>query len=204
MIQLAQCPRCLRKVYPGTRNGKKYAFDYFVTVDGDILSGNPHSETCPWGFMRDPLANGPMMIKDYADVLDEIQTIWKLGCVELEPRPPINWNEVDIYQQPPPLRHLNPITCQLIKQGGPYPKGNRNKLNTYFTGTVVSKAKKKKVIAILVERELFDKIHDFVYNYRSGNREGKPLKQVVVAGYYLIMNSTVPSEQKREIHDYGF
>ena len=203
MIQLAQCPRCLRKVYPGTRNGKKCAFDYFVTVEGEILSGNLHAQTCPWGSQRDPLASGPMMIKDYADVLDEIQMIWKLSCIELQQKPPIDWNNVDIYQQQPPLRHLNPITYRLIKQGGPYPRANRPKLNTYFTGTVVSRTKKRKVIAILTQEELFNKIHGFIYNYCSSNREGKSLKQVIVAGYRLLLENTVPLEKKKEEHHYA-
>lgn len=189
MIKLEQCHKCLRKVYPGTRNGKKYFFDYFVNVKGEIVSANSHFETCPWGSQRDPFANGPTIITDYADYLDEIQMIWKLDCTKLEPRPSIEWNEVHIYHGQPPFRHLNPITFMLTKLGGPYPRENRGELVKYFTGTVVSK--KKTVVALLAERELFDKIHDFLYQYHSRNRDQKPLKQVIVAGYHILLNSTV-------------
>lgn len=199
MIQLVKCPQCLRKVYPGTRNGKLFIYDYIVNQDGAITSWLPHSETCPWSPLRDPLANEQMKIRDYADVLDEIQMIWKLDCAVLEPLPPIDWEDVDIYHKQPPLRHLNPITNQLIKLGGPYPKGNRVELANYFIGTVVNSAKKT-VVALIVTDTLFDKVHDFLYQYDSRSREKKQLKQVVVARYRLILDRTVPTERNGKYH----
>ncbi len=199
MIQLAKCPRCLRKVYPGTRNGKPFAYDYIVNQDGEIISWLPHSETCPWSPLRDPLGGGEMKIRDYADMLDEIQMIWKLDCALLEPLPPIAWDDVEVYREQPPLRHVNPVTNQLIKASGPYPKGNRQELIAYFVGTVVNSAKKT-VVALMITRELFDKVHDFLYQYDSRNCGKMPLKQVVVAGYWLILDSTVPTEQNRTYH----
>ena len=192
MIKLEQCPKCLRKVYPGTRNGRKYFFDYFVNVKGEIVSANSHAETCPWGLPRDPLANGPTIITEYADLLDEIQMVWKLDCAALEPRPLIEWDEVDIYHERPPFRHLNPVTFMLTKLGGPYPRKNRIELVECFTGTVVSK--RQTVVALLAERELFDKVHDFLYQYHSRNREQKPLKQVTVAGYRILLDTAVISK----------
>lgn len=198
MIQLEQCPKCLRKVYPGTRNGKRYFYDYYVNVKGEIESSNSHFETCPWGTQRDPFADGTTIITDYADILDEIQMIWKLDCAALEPKSPIEWNEVDIYHQQPPIKHLNPITFMLTKLGGPYPRKNRAELIKCFTGTVVSK--KRTVVALMAERELFDKIHDFLYQYHSRNRNKKPLKQVIIAGYRILLDTTVISQQKKESH----
>ena len=143
MIQLAKCPQCLRQVYPGTRNGKPFAYDYIVNRDGEIISWLPHSETCPWSALRDPLGDDQMKIRDYADMLDGIQMIWKLDCALLEPLPAIVWEDVEVYREQPPLRHVNPVANQLIKAGGPYPKGNRQELIIYFVGTVVNSAKKK-------------------------------------------------------------
>jgi len=140
-----------------------------------------------------------MKIRDYADVLDEIQMIWKLDCAVLEPLPPIDWDDVDIYQEQPPLRHLNPVTYQLVKLGGPYPKGNRVTLANYFVGTVVNSAKKT-VVALIVTDTLFDKVHDFLYQYDSRNREKRQLEQVVVAGYRLILGRTVPTERNGKYH----
>ncbi len=194
MIKLEQCPKCLRKVYSGTQNGRRYFFDYFVNVKGEIESANPHAETCPWGTPRDPFANGPTIITDYADVLDELQMIWKLDCAVLEPRPSIEWNEVDIYHQQPPFKHLNPVTLMLTKPGGPYPRGKRVELVEYFTGTVMSK--KKTVVALIAERKLFDKVHDFLYQYHSRNRDQNPLKQVIVAQYRILLDSVVISKKK--------
>ena len=199
MIQLTKCPRCLRKVYPGTRNGKPFIYDYIVNQDGEITSWLPHSGTCPWSPLRDPLTNDQMKIRDYADVLDEIQMIWKLDCAVLEPLPSIDWDDVDIYHAQPPLRHLNPITYQLVKLGGPYPKGNRVELVNYFIGTVVNSTKKT-VIALIVTDTLFDKVYDFLYQYDSCSRDKRQLKQVVVAGYRLILDRTVPSEPNRKYH----
>lgn len=196
MIQLAKCPRCLRHIYPGTRNGKTFAYDYIVNQDGEITSWLPHNETCPWSPFRDPLS-GQMKIRDYADVLDELQMIWKLDCAVLEPKASINWDDVDIYRDQPPFRHLNPVTYQLVKPGGPYPKGNRAELAISFVGTVVNSVKKT-VVALMVVRELFDKVHEFLYQYDSHSSRKGPLKQVVVAGYWLILDSAVPTEHQQD------
>ena len=199
MIKLEQCPKCLRDVYPSTRNGRKYFLDYFVNVKGEIQSANSHDETCPWGTLRNPLANKPTIITDYADALDELQMIWKLDCTVLEPKPPIEWNQVDIYHEQPPFRHLNPVTFMLTKLGGPYPHGKRIELAQCFTGTVVSK--KKTVVALIAQRKLFDKVHDFLYQYHSRNHDQKPLKQVIVAGYRILLDSTViPKIQSNTRH----
>ncbi|MCG9128002.1 hypothetical protein JT359_10425 [Candidatus Poribacteria bacterium] len=198
MIQLAKCPKCLRKVFPGNRNGKKFAYDYIVNQDGEIVSWLPHSYSCPWSSMRDPLVNGRMKIKDYADILDEIQMIWKLDCAEIEPKPPIDWEQVDIYHQQPPLRHLNPITYHLVKPGGPYQSEQRKHLHEHFKGTIVNKPNNT-VAAIIVELELFDKIHDFLYQYNS--KDKKSLKPITIMGYRLLLDRDVPSEQKK--YHYG-
>ena len=188
MIQLAKCPRCLRKVYPGTRNGKKFAYDYFVNRDGEITSWLPHNETCPFSPSRDPI-NGRLNIRDYADVIDDLRMVWKLDCAVLEPRDPIDWDDVNIHLDQTPARHINPVTYKLVKPGGPYPKGNRAELATSFVGTVVN-SEKKTVVALMVARQLFDKVHDFLYQYDSRNCGKVELKQVVVAGYRLILDST--------------
>lgn len=194
MIQLAKCPRCLRKVYPGTRNGKPFAYDYFVNRDGEMTSSVPHNETCPFSPSRDPI-NGRLNIRDYADVIDDLRMVWKLDCAELEPRDPIDWDDVDIYRDQPPPRHINPVTYKLVKPGGPYPKGNRAELATSFVGTVVHR-EKKTVVALIVGCELFDKVHEFLYQYDSRNCGKMALKQVVVAGYWLILDSTVQDWNK--------
>ena len=110
---------------------------FIVNQDGKITSWLPHNETCPWSPLRDPLVSEQMKIRDYADVLDDLQMIWKLDCAVLEPRASIHWDDVDIYRDQPPSRHLNPVTYQLVKPGGPYPKGNRAELATSFVGAVV-------------------------------------------------------------------
>ena len=199
-MQLAQCPKCLRKVYPGTRNSKRHAYDYIVNVKGEIESANSHTETCPWGPQRNPFTGG-MRITGYADFLDDIQMLWKLDCAVLEPRPPIDWNDVALYREQPPLRHLTPIICQLVKAGGPYPQGHRDKLAESIIGTVVSR--KRTVVALIVASELFDTVHEFLYQYDSRSRGKKPLQQVIVAGYWLLLDSTVPSDQNQKYH-YGF
>ena len=111
----------------------------------------------------------------------------------LNQKPPINWQQVDIYHQQPPLRHLNPITYQLVKPGGPYRREQRKHLQQHFKGTIVRKPKNT-VAAIIVELELFDKIHDFLYQYNS--RDNQPLKQITVAGNRLLLDSDVTTEQK--------